>query len=159
MQLIADWALRHHIAPRALAELLQLFNIAHGVTVNTTGNDSEAAAQKEIRLAAAQSGARLWRNNNGACKAEDGRQIRFGLGNDSSKVSKVFKSSDLIGITPRMVGPQDVGKVFGLFTAVEVKKPGWSYKGTDREEAQLAFITFIAAHGGLAQFATGKGDL
>ena len=76
----------------------------------------------------------------GACEDITGRQIRYGLGNDSSQINKVFKSSDLIGITPHVVVPADVGLRLGVFTSIEVKRGGWSYKGTERETAQFRWL-------------------
>jgi hypothetical protein len=91
---------------------------------------------------------------------KDGRVIpvRYGLGNDSAKLNKKFKSSDLIGLTPVTVRWQDVGRVFGVFTAIETKKPGWTYQGTEREAGQLFFINAIKARGGTGGFATCPAD-
>ena len=115
---------------------------------------SEAAIQEQLRLLSAQYGTPLWRNNNGACKDETGRLIRFGLGNDSKKLNDVWKSSDLIGVTPVKIRREHVGNVFGVFTAIEVKAEGWKWPKTPsaRENAQLAFMKDVAALGGLASF-------
>lgn len=99
------------------------------------------------------------RNNNGACTTDDGRHIRFGLANDSEKINKQIKSHDLIGITSVTVRPQHVGAVFGVFTSIEVKRSGWQYKGTEREQAQLKWGNFVISMGGIAQFATKPGDI
>jgi hypothetical protein len=85
----------------------------------------------------------------------DGRMIRFGLANDSPALSKQIKSSDLIGITPYTITAADIGRLIGIFTSIEVKPPGWVYKGTPREVAQLAWINLILSMGGRARFATG----
>ena len=119
---------------------------------------SESAVQTEIRLAAAPLGDRLWRNNNGACESKDGRQIRYGLANDSMQINKVFKSSDLIGITQRVIVPGDVGQVFGIFTACEVKREGWHFTNTPREAAQLAYHNAVRQCGGFAGFAVSFED-
>lgn len=120
---------------------------------------SEAAAQQQILLAASRRGVRLWRNNNGACMDADGRQIRYGLANTSAKMSKAIKSSDLIGITPHVVRPEDVGKTMGVFTSVECKRPGWVYAPNGREAAQQAWLDVVSGLGGIATFATCPEDV
>ena len=121
---------------------------------------TELPAQQQIRLEAARRGTPLLRNNNGALPSADGRMVRFGLGNDSKRLSDVFKSSDLVGIRPLMIQPEHVGQIIGQFFAVEVKKPGWP--GTPRtkhELAQAAFGRWVIQHGGYFQFATGTEDI
>jgi len=115
---------------------------------------SEARVQQNIRLAAAQRNAALWRNNNGACRDETNRLIRYGLGNDSKKLNDVWKSSDLIGLTPVQIEPHHVGRTFGVFTACEVKHSDWKWTGATRETAQHAFLIDVARLGGIALFAT-----
>lgn len=144
-----EWQQRWQIPAQAMQELLTMplpEPAAH--TVNT-----EAAIQGSIRLAASQISNNLWRNNNGAAVTDDGRHLRFGLGNDSPRINHAFKSSDLIGITPVMVTPQHVGRIFGIFTAVEVKHGGWFWSGTEREQAQWKYLTLIQSKGGFATFA------
>src|SRR5882762_3932875 len=96
-------------------------------------DDLEDASQREIRLRASAAGLLLWRNNSGVAQTVDRygntRPVRYGLANDSPAVNRVLKSSDLIGIAPD-----------GRFVAIESKRPGWHFAGTDREQAQLAFI-------------------
>ena len=118
---------------------------------------TEAEIQQQIRLEAARRGTPLWRNNNGASLDQNGRMIRFGLGNDSSKLGKVWKSSDLIGIYPVTINEGHIGMTFGLFYAVEVKRPGFVMD--DRARAQAAFGETVTKHGGVFRFATGVGDL
>ena len=101
---------------------------------------TEAQAQQAIRLAAPAHGVTLWRNNSGATQDETGRQIRFGLGNDSAKVNREKKSSDLIGIETVVITPDMVGQTVGIFVSYEVKRPGWVYTGTEREQAQKSLI-------------------
>ncbi len=113
---------------------------------------TEAGVQNRERLRASVAGGRLWRNNVGCLKNEDGAFVRYGLANDSKRINKQFKSSDLIGIQPVVVQPHDVGHTFGLFVAREVKRPGWKYTATEREVAQLAFLTLIESLGGDARF-------
>lgn len=105
---------------------------------------SEAAVQQQIRLAAPHHGCALWRNNSGAFLDERGHMVRYGLGNDSSKLNAEVKSSDLIGIAPG-----------GLFLAVECKAPGWHLTAGDKHaQAQAKFLRLVQRHGGLAGFAT-----
>lgn len=85
---------------------------------------SEGHVSQAIRLAAARHGARLWRNNVGACTAQDGRLIRYGLCNDSAALNRAFKSADLIGVQPVTVTPDMVGQTLGVFISIECKAPG-----------------------------------
>lgn len=116
---------------------------------------SEAAVQSLLRLDAARQGGYLWRNNVGAATTDTGSFIRYGLANDSAKLNKVLKSSDLIGIKPVLIRPEHVGTVIGQFWSKEVKHSGWRYTGTDREAAQLRFIELVNGKGGDASFSTG----
>lgn len=121
---------------------------------------SESAVQTRVSLEASKRGIRLWRNNSGVAPDDQGnRTVRYGLGNVSSQVNKVMKSSDLIGITPVVVTQEMVGKTVGIFTAYEIKKGSWAYKHTDREKAQLAFINLVQQLGGKAAFINGEGQL
>jgi hypothetical protein len=112
---------------------------------------SEAEVQAEIQIEAAKLGCWLLRNNSGACRSADGRLVRFGLGHVSAK--QLTKSSDLIGIASVVVAPEMVGRRVGLFTAVEVKREGWSKPHGAREEHQKNFLDWVAARGGLSCFA------
>jgi len=116
---------------------------------------SESAIQQRIKLSESQKGNRLWRNNNGACEDKNGRTIRYGLGNESAQIIKLFKSSDLIGITPHIITQEDIGRLVGIFTSIEVKKEGWVYTGTSREIAQLNWLNLITKLGGIARFDAG----
>jgi hypothetical protein len=84
------------------------------------------------------------------------RMVRYGLANDSAALSKCLKSSDLIGITPHTVSAYDVGRLLGIFTSIEVKRPGWKYRGTEREQAQHAWLQLIISLGGIGRFSTGE---
>lgn len=106
-------------------------------------------------------GGALWRNNNGAAMAvsKDGqggvktRQIRFGLGNDSSQLSKVYKSSDRIGGVPITITPEMVGKTVCILTAMEAKDHDWKYSDKDeRAVGQLNFINHVRRMGGIGGF-------
>ena len=100
------------------------------------------------------------RNNSGALKDSNGRLIYYGLGNISSKHSKILKSSDLIGIRSVLITPDMVGKTIGVFTALEVKREGWKRKANDpREIAQSAFLNLVKARGGIASFISSIDEL
>ena len=121
--------------------------------------DSESKIQSLLRLEAVRVGARLWRNNVGACYTREGAFLRYGLANDSSVMNAQIKSADLIGIRPVMITPADVGRVIGQFVSREVKPSNWRYAGTPREQAQLAWAELILSMGGDACFVTGEGSL
>lgn len=119
----------------------------------------ETDVQNLIKMEASKYGSHLLRNNSGAAvDPKTGRPVRFGLGNDSIQINKVRKSSDLIGVTPYVIRPQDVGRTLGVFTAVEVKREGWTYKATAVEVAQLNFMNSMAQSGALAGFAASVAD-
>jgi len=153
---LEEWAIKWSIPSAALAELSSL-PIPGDMLAHGAAGISEAAVSQRVRLAAAHKGIRLWRNNVGAVTTEDGRHIRFGLANDSAKMNKVLKSSDLIGITPHVVKTSDIGRTLGIFTSLEVKHEGWRYTGTEREEAQRTWLQAITNLGGVASFATEPG--
>jgi hypothetical protein len=83
------------------------------------------------------------RNNNGATRDASGRLIRFGLGAASSSLTRVCTSPDLVGIGPN-----------GRFMGIECKRPGWIWRGTPRERAQMTFIIQIIFRGGIGGFVT-----
>ena len=120
---------------------------------------SEAVNQQAIRLEAPYQQCILWRNNNGACQAVDGRQIRYGLANDSTQLNQEIKSSDLIGITAVIITPAMVGQTVGLFTSYEVKREGWVWTATPREVGQNNWMQIVKQWGGLAGFAQSPADI
>ena len=152
------WAARWQISPAALAELKQAMGVLEPAIPEPTGI-SEAATQQRIRLTTCKQGKRLWRNNRGAAVDEYGNFVRYGLCNDSKELDKQIKSSDLIGISPHYITAADVGSLVGIFTSIECKRPGWKYKGTPREVAQLAWINLVLSMGGVAKFATGPENI
>lgn len=93
------------------------------------------------------------RNNSGAFTDATGRHVRYGLDNTSKKRNEQTKSSDLIGITTIVITPNMVGKIVGIFTAVECKKAEWNGVKDQREVAQQNFINWVVSHGGIAGFA------
>lgn len=154
----SSWAERH---PEAAAELQMILQI--GVIHRNGG--SEARVQQEVRQQVARQGAMAWRNNVGAtparcpdCKAPQ-VPIRYGLANDSKRLNERIKSSDLILCIPRTVTPGMVGQTIGQFGAVECKRPGWKYTGTEREAGQAAWLALISRLGGYARFTTGEIEL
>lgn len=89
---------------------------------------------------------RLFRNNTGALKDQDGRLVRYGL---------CTGSSDQIGWTPYTVTPEMVGKQIAIFTAIEVKRDEKAYKQWLRSKTKTAtqqrrFIQQVQAQGGIA---------
>jgi hypothetical protein len=93
----------------------------------------------------------LMRNNSGALPDATGRFVRYGLGNVSKQHSDRIKSSDLIGFTRIVITPDMVGRTVAVFTAVEIKEPGWTHSPKDkRANAQKAFTDWVKACGGFA---------
>jgi hypothetical protein len=131
---------------------------------------SEDWAQAQVRMAAPRAGGVLWRNNVGARKTKETHvcpacrfkfevlipPMRWGLCNDSAKLNAVHKSSDLIGFRSVIISPDMVGQTFAQFAAVEMKAPGWHWKGDAHEQAQAAYGSIIQRGGGLFAFSTGK---
>ena len=159
----AEWALRH---PQAARELEQITAVASPTDAD---GKSEEWAQQQDRFTAARFGAFAWRNNVGATPAHinvvcpscnykhrvEQRPIRYGLANDSQKLNKVVKSSDLILAIPRIITQEMVGTKIAQFGAVECKRPGWHYTGKGRESAQQAYLALVQSVGGFATFSTG----
>lgn len=148
------WALKYSIPHQAVAELQAMLGVDLTPPPAVAGN-SESGVQSRVRLQAARAGQYLFRNNVGACQDATGRLIRYGLCNESEKVNKVFKSSDLIGFNPVLIGREHIGLVIAQFKARECKPENWRYSGTERERAQLAFLQLVNMHGGDAKFTTG----
>lgn len=144
---LEQWAARHGVSAAALAELATIYQPQSG---DRSDAGSESGAQAALRVEAPKQGCSLWRNNSGATLDNDGRMIRYGLGNDSKRINDVWKSSDLIGISPVSWG----GRTFGVFTAVEVKAPGWRGPRSAHERAQAAFLQTVESLGGVGMFAT-----
>lgn len=157
--LLDQWAVRWNIPYDALMDLRNsVLNLDPPPAAFVQGQ-SEAAVQSNVRLEASQLNGRLWRNNVGALKDSRGIPVRYGLANDSERVNKVLKSSDLIGLKPIRITQAHVGKLIGQFWARECKEGGWRFTGTEREVAQLNFIKLVNVLGGDAAFASGTGTL
>lgn len=106
---------------------------------------SEQAIQQEIVLSLSKGDTRLLRNNCGQCRTDDGRVIRYGVGNPGG--------SDLIGIKTITVTPDMVGKKIGVFTAIEVKTPSGKVS-----EQQQRFLSMVGVLGGLSGIARSVDD-
>ena len=137
-----QWVQTYQIPPRAVAALYSIVLPMSSIT-----STSETATQNLIRVEAAKYGFAMWRNNSGAVTTDDGRHIRFGVGNDSKKLNEIWKSPDLIGIGPN-----------GRLVGCEVKRPNWRAPETNRDRAQLNAINQINALGGIGFFATSIED-
>ncbi len=160
----AEWAQHYPDAAQELAQVTAMCKPGDG------DYEDEAAAQQNARMVIARAGGLAWRNNVGATPAKvdahcpkchfdfevKQRIVRYGLCNDSHQLNAMFKSSDLIGVMPRLITPAMVGSTIGQFIAVEVKRPGWTYKGKGREVQQQAYLSLAASKGAIAQFSTGE---
>ncbi len=80
----------------------------------------------------------VFRNNVGAAKTSTGGFVRFGVGGPGG--------SDIIGIKSVRIAEDDVGKVMGLFYAVEVKTLNGSLT-----EKQRKFLRMVEQKGGVAE--------
>lgn len=124
--------------------------------MNTKTGLSETSVITDVRLAASAAGWRVWRNNRGAGKLENGNFIRWGLCNDSAAVGTHVRSADLIGIRPVLITQAMVGSTIGQFVSIEVKRPGWKPSaGDEHEQAQRRWADMINSMGGYAIFSTG----
>ncbi len=158
----AEW---EALYPAAAAGLFGLICGMPWAPPGDVDEKSEAWAQQQIRFKIARHGGMAWRNNVGAtpvrCKAcgEKQRPVRYGLANDSQRLNERIKSSDLIGAVPRRITEDMVGATIAQFVAIEAKHSGWRYAGTEREQAQSAWLALIAKLGGFATFSTGDIEL
>lgn len=96
----------------------------------------ESILMRQIQVALCNFGARMFRNQVGNFKLEDGRRIRVGL---------CKGSSDLIGFFPITITQEMVGQKIAIFVAIEVK----SEKGRATPE-QENFVKFVKSCGGIA---------
>lgn len=113
---------------------------------------TEGDVQNLIRIAAADMGHILWRNNSGATTTDTGSYVRFGLGNDSKKLNETYKSPDLVGIRSA------IGNLPLRPMLIEVKEPGWKFTNTPREKGQLRFMQHAATFGALCGFCQSVDD-
>jgi len=116
---------------------------------------SEAKILNEVRLKASAAGWRLFRNNSGAGKLENGSFVRWGLANDSPHSQHA--SADLIGIKPVIVTQEMVGTTIGVFASIETKTEGWKPRPNDpHEQRQRNWQELVRSLGGYAIFSTGE---
>jgi hypothetical protein len=153
----AAWAKKWDIPNEAIKELTQSFGLTNYDYVDNQ-DASEASITNIVRVEASKKGCRLWRNNVGATKTENG-WIRYGLANESGKMNKYIKSADLIGIRPVLITQEHLGATIGQFISREVKAANWTYKNTEHERAQLRWIELITGLGGDACFTNKEGSL
>lgn len=107
---------------------------------------TEKDIEKNIILSVQKLGSTVFKNNVGTAEKTDpttGKKywVRFGL---------CEGSSDLIGITPVKITQGMVGKIIGVFTAIEVKKDVNKKYDKHRMETQQRFIDFVNRKGGFA---------
>lgn len=108
---------------------------------------NEATTQAEIRLAAAEAGLHLFRNNSGVAFDKTGRPVRFGLGNDSAEINSVIKSGDLIGWREVTITADMVGQTVAQFVSVECK--GESARNRAVPKPQQTWADLVKGAGGL----------
>lgn len=153
-----QWALDWGVSAPALQDLQHRLGLLTPAIVAAAGappdQHTEAYVQSLARVEASNRGIRVFRNNVGALKDEDGRVVRYGFANDSKALNAVIKSSDLGGWRPILITPQMVGTRVAQSWWRECKAPGWQYTGTGREVAQKAWIDAVNADGGDAAFLT-----
>lgn len=140
MNPVLQWAMKWQVPAEALNELIGLGDVDE---TGKAGERSEMSVLRACRLEADRLGGVMWRNNSGATFDKNGRMIRYGLGNDSKKLNRDYKTPDLVGIAPG-----------GRFWSAEIKRPGWSGVSNDREKAQANAGRHIMSLGGLFTFAT-----
>lgn len=105
-------------------------------SANGGGMTSETTLQNEIRLALGKrANVRMFRNNVGLFKTQDGRNVQTGL---------CVGSSDLIGFQSLTITPEMIGQKIAVFTAIEVK----TEKGKVSPQ-QDKFIEMVARFGGI----------
>lgn len=152
MNVVEQWASDYGVPQSALDDLL----VRLGALLYTPTGDEvsgrESSLQAAVRVAEGRLGNRMFRNNNGVAIDSRNIPIRYGLGNDSKKVINKIKSSDLIGIERVRVTPEMVGSIHGLFKSLEIKRPGWKWRGNAEEKAQLRWLIFVNLMGGRAKF-------
>lgn len=105
---------------------------------------SEQRIQQEIRITCSRGQTRLFRNNTGTLKDQNGRPVQFGL---------CKGSADLIGWKRVTITPEMVGTTVAVFASIEVKTP----TGRLRPEQQQ-WLDAVQAAGGIAGVARSVED-
>lgn len=152
--MLDEWARRWNIPREAIRDLQLMLGTDGTHTTGAPSQSDESTVQKAQRLIATNRGERVWRNNVGAGKLDNGDFVRWGLANDSKAVNDRIKSADLIGIRPVLIAPHHVGHTIGQFVSYECKRQGWRYHGTDHEIGQFRWAALILSFGGHAEFVT-----
>ena len=153
---LVTWATKWGISTEAVKDLMQEMGVHPTTHLPKTDAATEAGVQQQERLSVAREGGLMWRNNVGAMTDVNGRTVRYGLANESTAMNRQVKSSDLIGVRPLLINGEMVGHTVGQFVARECKKPGWTYAGTSREQAQRRFLELVISKGGDARFTSGS---
>ena len=104
----------------------------------------EQRIQQEIRIACSNGDTRLFRNNTGTLKDQNGRPVQFGL---------CKGSADLIGYRSITITPDMVGQQVAVFLSIEVK----TLTGRVRPEQQQ-WLDAVQAAGGIAGVARSVED-
>ena len=105
---------------------------------------SEQIIQQQIRLACGTGSTRLFRNNTGTLRDQQGRPVQFGLAKGSA---------DLIGWRTVTITADMVGQRLAVFTSIEVKTP------TGRvSPEQQSWLGAVQAAGGIAGVARSVDD-
>jgi len=105
---------------------------------------SEQRIQQEIRLAVSKGDTRVFRNNTGTLRDQNGRPVQFGL---------CKGSADLIGWKRVTITPEMVGTQVAVFLSIEVK----TATGRLRPEQQQ-WLDAVQAAGGIAGVARSVED-
>jgi hypothetical protein len=105
---------------------------------------SEQRIQQEIRIACGTGDTRLFRNNTGTLRDQNGRPVQFGL---------CKGSADLIGWKRVTITPEMVGSTVAVFVSIEVK----TATGRLRPEQQQ-WLDAVQAAGGIAGVARSVED-
>lgn len=105
---------------------------------------SEQSIQQHIRLACSIGSCRLFRNNTGTLRDQNGRPVQFGL---------CKGSADLIGWRTVTVTEEMVGTTVAVFTSIEVKTPTGRVK-----PEQQQWLDAVQAAGGIAGVARSIDD-
>lgn len=105
---------------------------------------SEQTIQQQIRLACGTGSTRLFRNNTGTLRDQQGRPVQFGLAKGSA---------DLIGWRTITIGPEHIGQRIAVFTSIEVKTPTGRVSPEQRQ-----WLGAVQSAGGIAGVARSVED-
>ena len=105
---------------------------------------SEQTIQQQIRLTCGTGSTRLFRNNTGTLRDQQGRPVQFGLAKGSA---------DLIGWRTITIGPEHIGQRIAVFTSIEVKTPTGRVSPEQRH-----WLGAVQAAGGIAGVARSVDD-